>query len=137
VTDNNANPISAWHGAPSKHLESICWYGLLNVTNHTDKGIFTMHKLCYYLLIILFSTGWYGKGIYLTQKPKYGEYYIEIAKEKTDGQFSLLLCWTLLGRPRAVNKVPPPHPPPHPSMGLDFRYFSNISVVLSICVVIS
>ena len=50
--------------------------------------------------------GYYGKGIYLTQEPNYGEYYTEVVKEKTgDGVFLLLLCWVLIGRPRAITKV--------------------------------
>jgi len=43
--------------------------------------------------------------MYLTQEPKYGEYYAESIKEKGDGTFSLLLCWVLLGKPYAVTKV--------------------------------
>jgi hypothetical protein len=38
VTDCNSNPISAWHGVSSKHLDSVCWYGLLNLSTK-DSGI--------------------------------------------------------------------------------------------------
>jgi hypothetical protein len=61
-------------------------YGLLNLST-TDPGYF-------------------GKGIYCTQYPEYGEYYTKHFKEKnTKGKFSLLLCWALLGRPWAATKV--------------------------------
>lgn len=45
--------------------------------------------------------GWFGKGIYLTQAPKYGQYYVNHCQQK-EGNFSLLLCWTLLGKPFPV-----------------------------------
>lgn len=38
VHDCNSNPISAWHGMSSKNVESVCWYGLLNLSA-TDPGI--------------------------------------------------------------------------------------------------
>ncbi len=44
--------------------------------------------------------GWFGKGIYLTQAPKYGQYYANNLQK--EGNFSLLLCWTLLGKPFPV-----------------------------------
>jgi hypothetical protein len=43
--------------------------------------------------------------MYFTQEPKYGEYYADSIAEKGDGNFTLLLCWVLLGRPYAVRKV--------------------------------
>ena len=60
-------------------------YGMLNLSNN--------------------DPGYYGKGIYFTQCPKYGEYYVEKLEEKTEGRFKLILCWALLGRPWAVTKV--------------------------------
>jgi hypothetical protein len=48
VSGCNSNPISAWHGASSKHLDSICWYGLQSLST-TDPGIilFLLFHLCY------------------------------------------------------------------------------------------
>jgi hypothetical protein len=37
IHDSNANPISAWHGTAISNLNSICWYGLLNLTSN-DPG---------------------------------------------------------------------------------------------------
>ncbi len=85
VVSRNSNPISLWHGASTKKLESICWYGLLNLSS-TDPGYF-------------------GKAMYFTQHPKYGEYYAEVVKEKSAGSFGLILCWGLLGRPFPVTQV--------------------------------
>jgi hypothetical protein len=42
VTDCNSNPISAWHSVSSKHLESVCWYGLLNLSTKVP-GILPIH----------------------------------------------------------------------------------------------
>jgi len=80
----NSNPISAWHGFAEEHLDSISWYGLLSLST-TDPG-------------------YYGKGIYLTQLPLYGEYYANNLKF-ADSKSTLLLCWVLLGRPEAATKV--------------------------------
>eukprot|EP00026_Physarum_polycephalum_P001514 Phypoly_transcript_01516.p1 GENE.Phypoly_transcript_01516~~Phypoly_transcript_01516.p1 ORF type:complete len:472 (+),score=63.93 Phypoly_transcript_01516:517-1932(+) len=85
VTFRNSNPISCWHGANSHKIDSIQWYGMLNLSNN--------------------DPGFYGKGMYFTQHPKYGEYYAEQLQEKTEGRFKLILCWALLGRPWAVTKV--------------------------------
>eukprot|EP00026_Physarum_polycephalum_P004350 Phypoly_transcript_04368.p1 GENE.Phypoly_transcript_04368~~Phypoly_transcript_04368.p1 ORF type:complete len:628 (+),score=75.61 Phypoly_transcript_04368:157-2040(+) len=82
--DQNSNPISAWHGFAPHNRESICWYGLLNL-NSNDPGYF-------------------GKGIYFTQKPSYGELYAN-SLGPAKGKASLLLCWVLLGRPWPVTKV--------------------------------
>ena len=38
VRNYNSNPISAWHGAAQKNLDSICWYGLLNLSTN-DPGM--------------------------------------------------------------------------------------------------
>jgi len=80
VSDQNSNPVAAWHGAPQDKLDSICWYGLLSLAS-SDQG-------------------YYGKGIYLTQKPSYGEYYANNIKGS-----SLVLCWVLLGSPFPLTKV--------------------------------
>ena len=37
VSDVSSNPISAWHGVAAKNLDSICWYGLLNLSK-VDQG---------------------------------------------------------------------------------------------------
>ncbi len=94
-----SNPISAWHGASETKLDSICWYGLLNLST-TDPGmpIIHFHVFTFFNSII---SGYYGKGIYFTQKPSYGEIY----SNNLSGKTSLLLCWVLLGRPWAVTKV--------------------------------
>lgn len=84
IRDRNSNPVAAWHGVSSSKIESIMWYGLLNLSTTDD--------------------GYYGKGIYLTQQPKYGEHYTDL-KKKENGQFELLLCWVLLGHPYAQNVV--------------------------------
>lgn len=49
--------------------------------------------------------GYFGKAMYFTQHPKYGEYYAQSCKEKSHGQFELMLCWVSLGKPFAVTKV--------------------------------
>lgn len=49
--------------------------------------------------------GFYGKAMYVTQQPKYGEYYSEVVKEKNEGNFCLLLCLAVVGRPFAKTKV--------------------------------
>jgi len=77
-----SNPLLAWHGVKQEHLDSICWYGLLNLST-TDAG-------------------WYGKGIYLTQSPNYGQFYINNQKHKDTGSYELLLCWVILGKPFPV-----------------------------------
>lgn len=84
VKERNSNPIAAWHGANKAKIDGIMWYGLLNLST-TDPGYF-------------------GKGIYMTQLPKYGQYYIKL-KDTDEGQFEMLLCWTLLGNPFAQTKV--------------------------------
>jgi len=81
VKGSKANGIAAWHGCKSSKLESICSYGLFDLNTLNE--------------------GWYGKGIYLTQLPNYGQYYVE-NKAKNEGEFTLLLCWALLGKPYAV-----------------------------------
>ena len=55
------------------------------------------------------DVGYYGKAMYFTQYPKYGEYYIE-QFDGTVGRFQLILSWALLGRPWAMTKVPAPFP---------------------------
>jgi hypothetical protein len=115
LSTNNANPISAWHGTSPKKLDSICWYGLLTLSS-TDPGTqFYLRSrrkkrkkegTPFFLprsSLTLF-TGYFGKGIYLTQEPQYGEFYAESIKDK-EGSFSLLLCWALLGRPYPIEKV--------------------------------
>jgi hypothetical protein len=37
VPHRNSNLMSAWHGANSTHLDSICWYGMMNLSL-TDPG---------------------------------------------------------------------------------------------------
>ncbi len=49
--------------------------------------------------------GYYGKALYITQFPKYGEYYAEKVKEKNEGSFNLVLCWGLIGHPYAITEV--------------------------------
>jgi hypothetical protein len=39
VEGRNSNAVSAFHGASSSKLESICWYGLLNLST-LDPGMF-------------------------------------------------------------------------------------------------
>jgi len=81
-TSSNANIIPAWHGAGShKKLMSVCWYGLMNLSTTDD--------------------GWFGKGIYLTQAPHYGEFYA-----RTNNHHELLMCWVILGKPKPItNKI--------------------------------
>jgi len=85
ISDYNSNPTLAWHGAKAIHLDSICWYGLLNLST-TDEG-------------------WYGRGIYLTQCPNYGQLYITDQQQKEQGSYELLLCWVLLGKPCPVTNL--------------------------------
>ncbi|KAL0482080.1 MAPKKK protein [Acrasis kona] len=84
ITMRNSNGLSAWHGANREKLESIMWYGLLNLSSR--------------------DPGYYGKAIYMTQEPSYGSYYTS-QKAKEEGEFELLLCWATIGRPYAVTKV--------------------------------
>jgi len=84
ITKRNSNGLSAWHGANREKLDSIIWYGLLNLSSR--------------------DPGYYGKAIYLTQEPSYGSYYTS-QKAKEEGAFELLLCWAVIGRPYAVTKV--------------------------------
>lgn len=49
--------------------------------------------------------GYFGRAMYVTQHPKYGECYAEMVKEKNEGNFCLLLCWAIVGRPFAMTKV--------------------------------
>ena len=46
VPQRNSNPISAWHGANSNHLDSICWYGMLNLST-TDPGYYIIFFVCF------------------------------------------------------------------------------------------
>jgi hypothetical protein len=86
IAQRRSNPISVWHGTDAKYLESIYWYGMLNLSS-TDEGYF-------------------GKGLYLTQQPKYGEHYAQQFREKhSTSKFCLVLCWALVGRPWAATKV--------------------------------
>lgn len=48
------------------------------------------------------DTGWYGKGIYFTQLPNYGEFYINNCLSEHGESFSLVLSWILMGRPFPV-----------------------------------
>lgn len=90
IERRNSNAISAWHGTNDKKKESISWYGMLNLST-TDPG-------------------YYGKAMYFTQHPKYGEYYANACKKtinnnNNNGSFQLFLCWVLLGKPFATTKV--------------------------------
>lgn len=38
-TKRQSNPMAVWHGANKKHIDGICWYGMLNVSS-TDPGEF-------------------------------------------------------------------------------------------------
>lgn len=46
--------------------------------------------------------GWYGQGIYFTQLPNYGEFYINNCLSEHGESFSLVLSWVLMGRPFPV-----------------------------------
>ncbi len=41
VDDVSSNPISAWHGVNKKNLQSIYWYGLLNLST-VDDGMYVL-----------------------------------------------------------------------------------------------
>lgn len=70
--------LLAWHGASEEKIRSICEHGF-KITSSADEG-------------------WYGKGIYLTQMPCYGEFYIDQVQEGVENA-QLLLSWAALGRP--------------------------------------
>jgi len=80
---DDVNPILCWHGTKTENLNSICEQGLkLKSTN---------------------DEGWFGKGIYFTQLPCYGEYYInQCGVTMGVNEFSLLLCWVVLGNPNPI-----------------------------------
>lgn len=48
------------------------------------------------------DSGWYGKGMYFTQLPNYGEFYINNCLSEHGESFSLVLSWILMGRPYPV-----------------------------------
>lgn len=48
------------------------------------------------------DTGWYGRGVYFTQLPNYGEFYINNCLSEHGESFSLVLSWVLMGRPYPV-----------------------------------
>jgi hypothetical protein len=45
VPNYNSNPISAWHGVSSQHLDSICWYGLLNLSSRDPGNVLNLLQL--------------------------------------------------------------------------------------------
>lgn len=50
IPHRNSNIISAWHGANSSNLESICWHGMLNLSS-TDPGYIFIPFLFLFLLM--------------------------------------------------------------------------------------
>lgn len=85
VPNTNANAIAAWHGCNRDELERVCSYGLLNLQRPGDEG-------------------WYGNGVYFTQYPTYGKFYMEQKQKEEEGEHVLLLCWVLLGKPYAITE---------------------------------
>lgn len=78
--------------------------------------------------------GYFGKGIYFTQHPKYGEYYAQSCRERENGTFQLLLCWVLIGKPFPVTKVVNFHLLPFAivnSPSILYNNFPLINIVLS------
>jgi len=78
------NPVLAWHGTSPENLPDICKKGFLNLSNR--------------------DTGWYGKGMYFTQMPNYGQFYINHCIGELGETFSLLLSWLMLGRIYPLDK---------------------------------
>ncbi len=73
-----ANPISAWHGASAKNLDSICWYGLLNLTN-LDPGMrrFFSNSFQQVIFIIrVFKIFRYFKIVFIIKKGITGKEFI-------------------------------------------------------------
>eukprot|EP01103_Thecamoeba_quadrilineata_P014380 TRINITY_DN4277_c0_g1_i2.p1 TRINITY_DN4277_c0_g1~~TRINITY_DN4277_c0_g1_i2.p1 ORF type:complete len:663 (-),score=150.87 TRINITY_DN4277_c0_g1_i2:3-1934(-) len=76
---DGSNPILAWHGTTPERLPEICSKGFLNLATK--------------------DSGWYGSGIYFTQMPNYGQFYINHCVSEMGESFTLILSWLLLGKP--------------------------------------
>jgi hypothetical protein len=82
---NGSNPILAWHGTTEENITNICVTGFKNLSQK--------------------DSGWYGKGMYFTQLPNYGEFYVNNCNAEIGESCKLLLSWVLLGNPYPVTGV--------------------------------
>lgn len=53
LTVSKANPITAWHGTSAKNIESIAWYGLLNLSKDPGKMSVSLYNtlFTYYFVV--------------------------------------------------------------------------------------
>jgi hypothetical protein len=82
----------------------VAWWGKMPAAYLTNAqhGFFNLPPH------LKLDPGWFGEGFYLTQYPRYSDYYISgcslSSRKMDDGH--ILLCYTALGRPYPVTQNP-------------------------------
>jgi len=99
-----ANAVLAWHGTRFERVPSICQHGFINLSQSTFPAVTNKDNqdASETIPITKRDVGWYGDGIYFTQMPNYGQFYINhcLESDNKEGEpIQLLLSWVLLGNP--------------------------------------